>query len=176
MAEQYITAIYGLVESCQYGTLRDELLCDRLVIGIANRKECNSRQTWHWKKRRRWPENRRPSTTSAKSCAWEATPRRTPFYWMQSVAWAVYRNSANAAVKSISKETAVQLGEPSVSNATAKDTLEHNAYPKCWRNHTRLIWSRHRISWSNNRDRPVSLEGGHTGCRTPSCIQNGHGS
>ena len=58
---------------------------------------------------------------------------------MQSVAWAVYRNSANAAVKSISKETAVQLGEPSVSNATAKDTLEHNAYPKCWRNHTRLI-------------------------------------
>ena len=35
-AEQYITALYGLVELCQYGALRNELLRERLVISIAN--------------------------------------------------------------------------------------------------------------------------------------------
>ena len=33
-AEQYITALYSLVETCNYGNLQDELLRDRLVVGI----------------------------------------------------------------------------------------------------------------------------------------------
>ena len=35
-AEQYITALYSLVETCDYGTLKDDLLRDRLVVGIAD--------------------------------------------------------------------------------------------------------------------------------------------
>ena len=35
-AEQYITALYNLVETCEYGTLTEELLRDRLVVGIAD--------------------------------------------------------------------------------------------------------------------------------------------
>lgn len=33
-AEEYITALYSLVETCDYGELREELLRDRLVVGI----------------------------------------------------------------------------------------------------------------------------------------------
>ena len=33
-SEQYITALYRLVETCEYGGLRDEMLRDRLVVGI----------------------------------------------------------------------------------------------------------------------------------------------
>ena len=33
-AEQYITALYSLVETCEYGDLRDEMLRDRIVVGI----------------------------------------------------------------------------------------------------------------------------------------------
>ena len=33
-AEQYITVLYSLVESCEYGELRDEMIRDRLVVGI----------------------------------------------------------------------------------------------------------------------------------------------
>ena len=32
--EQYITALYHLVETCEYGDWRDEMLRDRLVVGI----------------------------------------------------------------------------------------------------------------------------------------------
>ena len=35
-AEQYINVLYGLVETCEYGTLKNNLLCDRLVVGIAD--------------------------------------------------------------------------------------------------------------------------------------------
>ena len=35
-AEQYITALYGLIESCNYGELWDKLLRDRLVVSIAD--------------------------------------------------------------------------------------------------------------------------------------------
>ena len=34
--EQYITALYSLVETCNYGTLKEEMLRDRLVVGIAD--------------------------------------------------------------------------------------------------------------------------------------------
>ena len=34
--EQYITALYHLVETCEYGDLRDEMLRDRLVVGICD--------------------------------------------------------------------------------------------------------------------------------------------
>ena len=33
-AEQYITALYSLVETCEYGTLKEEMLRDRIVMGI----------------------------------------------------------------------------------------------------------------------------------------------
>ena len=35
-AEQYITVLYGLIETCEYGTLKNDLLRDRLVVGIAH--------------------------------------------------------------------------------------------------------------------------------------------
>ena len=35
-AEQYITALYNLIDSCEYGTLKDDLLRDRIVVGIAD--------------------------------------------------------------------------------------------------------------------------------------------
>ena len=34
MAEQYITILYNLVENCAFGPLTDELIRDRLVVGI----------------------------------------------------------------------------------------------------------------------------------------------
>ena len=33
-AEQYITCLYSLVEDCDYGALKDDLLRDRIVVGI----------------------------------------------------------------------------------------------------------------------------------------------
>ena len=33
-AEQYIIALYGLVKTCEYGNLREEMLRDRIVVGI----------------------------------------------------------------------------------------------------------------------------------------------
>ena len=33
-AEEYITALYGLIEMCEYGALKEEILRDRLVVGI----------------------------------------------------------------------------------------------------------------------------------------------
>ena len=35
-AEQYITALYGLIDLCEYGDLKDDLLRDRIVVGIAD--------------------------------------------------------------------------------------------------------------------------------------------
>ncbi len=37
-AEKYISALYGLVEHCNYGALKDEIIRDRLVVGIRDRK------------------------------------------------------------------------------------------------------------------------------------------
>ena len=33
-AEQFITSLYALVETCEYGTLKDEMIRDRIVVGI----------------------------------------------------------------------------------------------------------------------------------------------
>ena len=33
-AEEYITCLYNLVESCEYGELKSEMIHDRLVVGI----------------------------------------------------------------------------------------------------------------------------------------------
>ena len=33
-AEQYITTLYSLIESCEYGDLKDEMLRDRIIVGI----------------------------------------------------------------------------------------------------------------------------------------------
>ena len=33
-AEEYITALYGLIETCEYGALKEEMLRDRLIVGI----------------------------------------------------------------------------------------------------------------------------------------------
>ena len=35
-SEQYISELYCLVDNCNYGNLKDELLRDRLVVGIRN--------------------------------------------------------------------------------------------------------------------------------------------
>ena len=35
-AEQYITALYQLAENCNYGELKSEMICDRLVVGITD--------------------------------------------------------------------------------------------------------------------------------------------
>jgi len=34
LVEEYITVLYQLVDSCDYGNFRDEMLRDRLVVGI----------------------------------------------------------------------------------------------------------------------------------------------
>ena len=36
--EEFITALYTLVEHCEYGALRDQMIRDRIVVGIANAK------------------------------------------------------------------------------------------------------------------------------------------
>ena len=36
--ESFITSLYCLVEYCEYGTLRDEMIRDRLVVGLQNAK------------------------------------------------------------------------------------------------------------------------------------------
>ena len=33
-AEQYITVLYGLLETCDYGDMADQMLHDRIVVGI----------------------------------------------------------------------------------------------------------------------------------------------
>ncbi len=35
-SESFITALHKLAEHCEYGTLRDEMIRDRLVVGIKN--------------------------------------------------------------------------------------------------------------------------------------------
>ena len=32
--EEFITSLYSLAGDCQYGNLRDKMICDRLVVGI----------------------------------------------------------------------------------------------------------------------------------------------
>jgi len=33
-ADSFITALYGLVEHCEYGALHDEMIRDHIVVGI----------------------------------------------------------------------------------------------------------------------------------------------
>ena len=35
-AEEYITVLYQLIDSCEYGNFKDEMLRDRLVVGICD--------------------------------------------------------------------------------------------------------------------------------------------
>jgi len=35
-AEQYITTLYGLSQNCEYRDLRDQMIRDRLVVGLRN--------------------------------------------------------------------------------------------------------------------------------------------
>ena len=44
LAEEYITALYSLVETCEYGDMKDEMLRDRLVVGIRNEKVSETRK------------------------------------------------------------------------------------------------------------------------------------
>ncbi|MDD9361326.1 MAG: hypothetical protein PV344_00085, partial [Anaplasma sp.] len=37
-AADFITALYALVETCDYGTLKDELLRDRIVVGVKDKR------------------------------------------------------------------------------------------------------------------------------------------
>ena len=36
-AEQFITALYGLADSCEYGTIKEEMIRDRIVVGIRDK-------------------------------------------------------------------------------------------------------------------------------------------
>ena len=36
--DDFVTALYGLVEHCQYGNLQGEMIRDRVVVGLRNRK------------------------------------------------------------------------------------------------------------------------------------------
>ena len=36
-AERYITTLYSLIETCEYGELKDEMLRDRIVVGIRDK-------------------------------------------------------------------------------------------------------------------------------------------
>jgi len=37
-AEQFITSLYGLVEYCEYSSLKEEMIRDRIVVGVRDRK------------------------------------------------------------------------------------------------------------------------------------------
>lgn len=37
-AEKYIAELYRLVENCEYGDLKDQMIRDRLVVGILDKK------------------------------------------------------------------------------------------------------------------------------------------
>ena len=43
-AETYISELYRLVEHCEYGDLRDEMIRDRLVVGIVDKKTSQQMQ------------------------------------------------------------------------------------------------------------------------------------
>ena len=34
-AEEFITSLYSLAENCEYSELKDQMICDRIVVGIA---------------------------------------------------------------------------------------------------------------------------------------------
>ena len=36
--DNYVTALYGLVEHCMYGSLQSEMIRDRIVVGLCDRK------------------------------------------------------------------------------------------------------------------------------------------
>ena len=37
-AESFIIAVHKLAETCEYGDLREELICDRIIAGIRDQK------------------------------------------------------------------------------------------------------------------------------------------
>ena len=41
LIEQYITALYHLVDSCEYGALKEEMLWDSIVVGIETQENPN---------------------------------------------------------------------------------------------------------------------------------------
>ena len=44
--EEFITNLQKLAQTCRYGTLTDELICDRIIIGIQNFKLSERLQTY----------------------------------------------------------------------------------------------------------------------------------
>jgi hypothetical protein len=32
--EEFITSLYHLVENCEYGALQEQIICDRIAVGI----------------------------------------------------------------------------------------------------------------------------------------------
>ena len=42
--ENFITDLYHLAEFCEYGTLKDEMIRDRLVVGLKSDKHSEKRQ------------------------------------------------------------------------------------------------------------------------------------
>ena len=51
-AEQYITVLYQLAENCNYGKLKSEMTCDKLVVGIRD----NNLNSYKWTPN--WPQTK----------------------------------------------------------------------------------------------------------------------
>ena len=38
-AEQFITSLYSLAENCEYGELKDQMIRDRIIVGIRDQSQ-----------------------------------------------------------------------------------------------------------------------------------------
>lgn len=78
-AEEYITVLYSLVELCEYGDMKDEMLWDRLVVGIRNAKVS---ETLQMQANLTLKEaNKAPAERSHEEAHSAATYNRPQVYW-----------------------------------------------------------------------------------------------
>lgn len=78
-AEKYITVLYSLVELCEYGDMKDEMLWDRLVVGIRNAKVS---ETLQMQANLTLKEaNKAPAERSHEEAHSAATYNRPQVYW-----------------------------------------------------------------------------------------------
>ena len=40
--DNFVTALYGLVEHCKYGNLQSEMIRDRIIVGLCDRVNCRN--------------------------------------------------------------------------------------------------------------------------------------
>ena len=70
-AEQFITSLYSLADNCAYGDLKDDLIRDRIVVGIRAtnccQNACNWIRSWPWRKPRKSSDSMKLCRSSSKS-------------------------------------------------------------------------------------------------------------